>query len=158
MNENIETVLYGTAALIFEELGFMFSDRELSETQQTAQFEAAAAVDFKGAFEGRVVVQLYGNILSNLTENMLGEDGPPNQQIQWDALKEIANVICGNILPAVAGPEKLFNLSGPQIIEKPEVMKKGSAPSSETQIGIDEGRAEILLFMSGSGGSDGGKE
>jgi hypothetical protein len=76
---------------------------------------------------------------------MLGEDEPPSERWQRDALCEIANVICGNALPVIAGAKEVFHLSAPQFIEgAPE---NGEKPAAEAHVGLEEGRADVLLFL-----------
>jgi len=36
-----------------------------------------------------------------LTANVLGEEGTPDESMQRDALGELANIVCGNVLPAI---------------------------------------------------------
>ena len=54
-----------------------------------------------------------------LTENMLGLDegeAEISSDDQADALKETINVICGNLLPAIAGKDAVFDIQPPEIL------------------------------------------
>jgi len=131
--------------MTFEELGFVFTTPELSEQQRSAPTDAAVSVAFRGPFSGRMVLQVSKDLLPTLAANMLGEDEPPSERWQRDALCEIANVICGNALPVIAGAKEVFHLSAPQFIEgAPE---NGEKPAAEAHVGLEEGRADVLLFL-----------
>jgi len=137
--------------MTFEELGFMLPTPELEEHQQKAPVEAAVSVEFRGQFSGSLMVRVYGGILPTLAANMLGEEEPPEEQLQFDALGEIANVISGNALPAIAeSKDDIFHLGAPQRGECTEAPDGAfeTSPVAEASIGLDEGRADVLLFMS----------
>ena len=150
MNSNLEKELYKTAVMTFEELSFMLPTPELEEQQRDAPVEAAVSVEFWGPVNGKLVLKICGGLLSTLAINMLGEEELPTEQLQRDALGEIANVICGNVLPAIAGSKDIFKLSAPQTVDSADSPDGDSAESTvaEAHIGIDEGRADVLLFMS----------
>jgi len=51
---------------------------------------------------------------------MLALNGPVEKRDQFDALREVANVICGNMLPGVAGSDEAFQISPPELINVSE--------------------------------------
>lgn len=144
MSKKLERELYKAAVLTFEELGFLLPTPEINEQQLNAQVEAAVSVEFKGPFSGKLMVKVCGGLLPTIAANMLGEEKVPSERLQHDALKEIANVICGNMLPSIAGSKEMFHVSPPQMAESTE-----SLPVAEVQVGLDHGRADLLLFISG---------
>ena len=123
----------------------MLPDRELSARQQAAGPDAAVSVGFRGPFEGRLVVRAFGGVLPTLAMNMLGEEEAPPAALQRDALGEVANVICGNLLPAIAGSREVFRLDAP-VPEGPEAAAPGAPLLSSAVLGLEDGRAEILLY------------
>lgn len=145
---NSTKALKQAATLTFESLGFMLVDPEPSEEQQQAEAEARVTVDFQGPFGGKLEVRMYGGLLPLLAANMLGELDPPGKQLQHDALGELANVICGNALPAIAGVTEVFHLEAP-VVEP--LANNGAhaaeAVSAQASLGLDNGRADVLLFM-----------
>ena len=150
MSNHLEKELYKAAVMTFEELSFMLPTQELEEQQQDVPVEAAVSVEFWGPFNGKLVLKICGDLLSTLAINMLGEEELPTEQLQRDALGEIANVICGNVLPAIAGSKDIFKLSAPQAIECADSSDGASSesPVAEARIGMEQGRADVLLFMS----------
>jgi CheY-specific phosphatase CheX len=144
----MEKALFQAAALTFEELGFLFPNSELEQEQKTATADAMVEVEFSGPFEGKLMVKVCGNLLPTLTLNMLGENLPPPLALQHDALGEIANVICGNALPLIAGKKEVFRLKSPQLIASANTQ---SMPNAAVQLGLDQGRAEVMIFINGKG-------
>jgi chemotaxis protein CheY-P-specific phosphatase CheC len=144
MSTKLETELYKAALLTFEELGFLFPTPEMDEQQLNAQVEAAVSVEFEGPFSGTLMVKICGGLLPTIAANMLGEEDAPSEDQQHDALGEIVNVICGNMLPGIAGKSEIFRVSAPQVAESTD-----SPPVAEVQVGLGQGRAELLLFISG---------
>lgn len=144
MSNKLETELYKAALLTFEELGFLLPTPEMDEQQLNARVEAAVSVEFEGPFSGKLLVKICGGLLHTIAANMLGAEDVPSVHQQHDALREIANVICGNMLPSIAGSKEMFHVSPPQMAESTELL-----PVAEVQVGLDHGRADLLLFISG---------
>jgi hypothetical protein len=148
MNKDLQASLYQAATLTFEELAFMFPSPVLEDESLQAQLEATACVEFRGAFTGRLVIAAYGDAMPTLAANMLGDAEPPSPQDQRDALGEIANIICGNLLPMIADPKDVFHLDAPRISESMQPLPgHANAPVAEAQVGLDVGRAELTLFL-----------
>ncbi len=149
MSGDTTAKLYQAAALIFEELGFFFAEVDLTEEQEEAPLEGAARVRFVGPMTGLIEVRIAGGIMGEIAANMLGQDEPPGVEVQRDALGELTNVICGNLLPALAGARGVFDLSQPLVAARSEEI--GEAPDWEravlVKMGLDEGRAEVLLIV-----------
>jgi CheY-specific phosphatase CheX len=128
-----------------EEMCFFFAAPLLTDEQRDARPEAAMSVRFEGPMSGRLVVRLCGGMLGRLAGNMLGDaDGSPT--MQRDALGEVANVVCGNLLPLIAGPGATFALGKAQ----PATMLDAAVapPAAVVQLGFDEtGRADVFLYL-----------
>lgn len=143
----VDNSLHQAANSTFEELGFMLPDRELSPRQSEAAVDAEVSVVFRGPFEGYLVLRMYGGTLGVVAMNMLGESEAPAPALQRDALGELANVICGNLLPAIAGSHEIFRLDSPQPgTPDPAAAPAGSTLVSTACIGLDDGRAELALY------------
>lgn len=148
MDTKLKMELYKAAALTFEELCFCFPTPDLDEEQRNAQSDATVKVEFTGPFHGQLVLTICGNVLPILTANMLGEEEITQVVQQHDALGEMANIICGNVLPAIAGSTNVFQISSPQILNTTaEGMRSGRPPTAVVQIGLDQGRADLRLFI-----------
>ncbi len=151
MNSSLETELYRATALTFEELGFMLPSAELRKEQERARFEAAVGIDFHGEFCGRLVLSVCGGILPSIVQNMLGEgDSKPDRSARADALGELANVICGNVLPGIAGSRATFSLDPPRLVPEAEA-KRGGPEVTRVRVGLERGRAEVVLILDAAG-------
>lgn len=143
------------AVLTFEELGFMFLEAELCAA--AAPLAATANVAFRGPFTGRLQVAMSAGVLAEITANMLGEVSSPSLVQQCDALGEIANVVCGNVLPRIAGSHQIFRLAAPVVgdgvdgVDAPGAHAAGAAGVEELaaaiELPVSEGRALLRLFF-----------
>ena len=148
MNRSLDPALLKAASGVFEELAFLLPSRELADHQQTALFHMAAVVGFHGPISGRLVIQMYGNVVPILAANMLGEGDPATDLQQRDALKELTNVVCGNLLPDLAGAETVYRIAAPCILDAPDLAGAiPGEPAAQLTIGMEEGRAVLQLFM-----------
>jgi CheY-specific phosphatase CheX len=147
MNNTWKTALLQAAVLTFEELCFLFPETELTEEQQRATADAAVCVRFQGPFHGALQVNLCGQVLSIVTANILGEEDAPTPAQQLDALGEIANIICGNLLPHIAGAHAIFQLDAPQVVDAAEAPASASmACVTDVQLGLERGRVDLRLW------------
>ncbi len=147
MNSSAEKILYRKAALIFEELGFLMPRSDSIEISRDDR--VSAAVHFKGPFSGCLLVSLSSDMLPQLSSNMLGEAEQSNEVLERDSLGEIANVICGNALPAIYGFEPVFHLDAPSLLEDPESLIRNPELKKEAEVHItfDNGNAAVTLLV-----------
>ena len=148
MQNRQEAELYRAAVLTFEDLCLTLPTESLNDRQRGAVPAAAVSLEFRGSRSGRLIVMVSADLLSLLPANMLALDGPVAKRDQFDALREVANVICGNMLPGVTGSDEAFQITPPEVINVAELSDPSQLkPSAEIHIGIDQGRADLLLFM-----------
>lgn len=128
-----------------EEMCFFFIAPDLTDEHRAARPDAAMSVRFDGPMSGRLVVRLCGGMMNRLAANMLGgTDGGPT--LQRDALGEVANVVCGNLLPLIAGPGAEFALGAAQPMAAIEAL--AAPPVAAVQVGFDDaGRADVFLYL-----------
>ncbi|RMF93560.1 MAG: chemotaxis protein CheX [Nitrospinota bacterium] len=153
MHQKLEAALYKAAALTFEQLCFLFPTPLVESPEVGATAEAVVQVEFEGACGGRLVMALYGDpLLSTLAANMLGEEESPALEQQLDALKEVANIICGNVLPEIAGAQAIFRIHPPQLLVDATGDLPGEEPVAAVGIGLDEGWVALRLYMTAERG------
>jgi len=147
MSNSAEKILYRKAALIFEELGFLMPRSDAGEFSNTEC--SHAVVSFSGPFSGCLFLSLSTEILPQLSANMLGEQGDSGAKMEQDALCEVANVICGNVLPAIYGFEPVFHLDAPRSVEQSDFADLISPlhQAAKVNITFDNGHAEVALFV-----------
>lgn len=145
----LQTSLFNVSLRVFEDLGFLLPSPVLNEEQEETELGAAVAVEFTGPAKGTLLLSISGQVLSTLASNMLGEDVPPPEPQLQDALREVANVICGNLLPDIAGPEAVFDIGAPRVGKLQDLQSKIQGRLAARQaIGLEDGRADIQLFLS----------
>ncbi|HEY3293824.1 MAG TPA: chemotaxis protein CheX [bacterium] len=81
--------------------------------------DTTASMTFAGPTTGILRLSVATDVLPLLTQNILGElePGDSAEEKGRDALKEMLNMICGNLLTAWQGEAPVFNLSPPEIVD-----------------------------------------
>jgi CheY-specific phosphatase CheX len=150
MKTQLDRTLAQVASETLEQLAFLFSFPEdgggaASDGEPTVRVRVA----FFGPFSGLLQMELSEACLNELSANMLGieeEDTTEAQRI--DAVKETINVICGNLLPAVAGRTALFNLDAPEIVPGQAETGDGTLHQvSDSALELEEGRCWLRLSV-----------
>lgn len=132
------SVLETAAFDAFEDLGFLMPDPEPAEATGPL---VGMRVAFQGPVVGALDVWADDTVLIALAMNMTGGDALPDRPVQLDALGEMANVICGNVLPTLEDPRSDFRL------QPPVPLKEGAPdPSSDVvELGFEGGLVRIRL-------------
>ncbi|MBI5374354.1 MAG: chemotaxis protein CheX [Candidatus Schekmanbacteria bacterium] len=145
--EKIENILLNAATNAFEQLCFMFSSPDDEDTEKNLRTWVASIVNFSGPFSGKLIVRAHKGLLNVIASNMLGEEASTAKQ-QIDALGEVSNVICGSVLPQIAGVAEVFNLEAPKILQNSEpVSPQNGEKMVFVSMTLDEGRVELQLFI-----------
>jgi len=148
VNPAVSAELHRAALLTFEQLGFM-SPEDPHDGSQDNPLELSAQVRFQGPFSGELHLHAFGKITGELTANMLGTIEPPSIRQRCDAFAEAANVVCGNMLPGIAGTDAVFDLEAPQISAKLPIMPE--PPALSIGLHFDEGHVVVELFLNEKG-------
>ncbi|MDL1962765.1 MAG: chemotaxis protein CheX, partial [Deltaproteobacteria bacterium] len=157
MSEQLKEILSRVAGETLEKLAFMFSFPEDERGRMILDSAVAAFISFSGPFSGTLVMTVSNQLLPELAANMLGvDDEETTLEQQHDALKETINIICGNLLPVIAGEEVVFNIDAPMIIAGVEAIKEaiedhGHKPASIVKLNIEESECDLFLFINGRG-------
>lgn len=149
MNEKINVILTEVAQTTFEKMAFIFSMMEPDEDEELSEDISQVHVDFSGPFSGTLLMQLDSDILPELSSNMLGIDDDTPVDQQHDALKEMINVICGNLLPAIGGAKAIFNINAPELDTNGDSKseRNGKKLISEVTIALEDGNCMLSLFL-----------
>ncbi len=105
---------------IVEKMAFMFGEMPDEDTPADAVVDAVeASISFEGHFSGTFTVAAPAGFCAELSANTLGLELSDPQAVEkgHDALKELLNVVCGNILTVIAGEKPVFDLSIPELKE-----------------------------------------
>ncbi len=139
----MHSVLQQATISTFEEFAFLFSSGEPDELQRELPLDIAATVAFDGDLHGTLELQLSSGLLASVTANMMGEQEASDPQMQRDALGELTNVICGNVLPTIAGRRAVINLAAPRLTAPTD----GVGATATSEVGIEMGRARAVLTL-----------
>ncbi len=132
-----------------EKLAFMFFNLDAPRKPILFQDAVTAEVPFTGIFSGRLAMVISEPALTELAANMLGIDGAEvDQNHLHGALKEAANIICGNWLPIEGGDEAVFHIGSPRILSPSEAASAltGQSPSILEKMSTDEEPCDIYFF------------
>jgi len=165
MNKKLDETLGRVAEEVFESLAFVLPAFEEEgdpaeryaggDSEESAPPEAAdstaASISFAGPFEGTLALSASNELLPAIAANMLGLDfgQVPSQEIQRDALKELLNVTCGNLLSEVAGEEAIFNVGGAELLADGALPARvaGRPPIAAARLHLEGGWVELALFV-----------
>ncbi|MGZ8379787.1 MAG: chemotaxis protein CheX [Gemmatirosa sp.] len=143
--------LLTAATSTFESLALLFAESPPSGAQANAPLTYAVRVAFAGPCAGALDVAVSDDVAVALAANMLGLDPDAvraDAGVRQDAVGELANVVCGNVLPLVAGREVVFHLAAP--VARPVPTANDAPPHgaalTET-LGVDGGRAVLTLVL-----------
>lgn len=135
-------------------LAFLFAMPDEDAPSQPAGDCVLAEVDFSGPFSGTVFLRLPRAVLPELCANMLGlepGDDLPAEQMR-DAAGELLNVVCGNLLPKIAGSEAVFKVEAPTLADDADIpaSHKNHSPAGSCRLMLDSGECKVALFMEGA--------
>ncbi len=153
MDTTLDETLAQVGEEVFESLAFMFviDEDELADDSGSAGPEAAVRVSFSGPLAGTLYLTVPVEMLQELTASMLGTDDEEQAcpDAGLDALKELANVICGNLLPAIAGSHAIFCVHRPEAVAHGLTVEAAAkqTPTARAHLMLDEGCVDLALFL-----------
>ena len=140
--------LLTVATSTFESLALLCAEAPPTAAQAEAPLTHAARVAFTGPRAGTLDVAVSEDVAVALAANMLGlrpDAVRADERLRRDAVGELANVVCGNVLPLVAGREAVFHLGAPAPHD-PAAAALAEGALVEV-LGVDAGRAAVTLVI-----------
>lgn len=152
MDRKIQETLNSVLADVLEKQAFMFAEPaegEELETPDGVSFQAA--MSFSGPYTGKIVLAAPIEMCREIAANVLGIE--PDEEISEssarDSLKEVLNVLCGNLLTELAGSEPEFDISIPSTGEvDPGNWSELSADPACVHYMVDEYPTLVILEIS----------
>ena len=136
---------------VLERMAFMFGESvDADELPQCSGTFYLTEMSFTGALEGTLSLAVPVEMCMEIAANVLGVDLDADfaQQESCDALKEVLNVTCGNLLTAIAGEEPIFDLEPPQVTELDEPGWLALLADDDAMtFDVDDNPALLLLKM-----------
>ncbi|MFH1009661.1 MAG: chemotaxis protein CheX [bacterium] len=151
MTSDIHQVLMTVASRVFETSAFMrvLPPEEVELSQSPVSL--AASISFSGPLEGRLIFAISPEILPLMVTSMLGLDEIEEigEEAKRDALLEILNIICGNVLTEIHGDRPVFKLSPPELVtsEEMEAIIATAPRENQATFAVENTRADLILLM-----------
>lgn len=117
MNSERREIVSDVFCDILEKLAFMFGEEVgTEEMPEPSEGITLSSMSFSGEMVGTLEMAVPTEMSVEVAVNVLGIDADEiDAEAANDSLKEVLNVICGNILTAIAGEEPIFDLSVPGV-------------------------------------------
>lgn len=145
--EELNDALVKIAVDALEKLAFMFAYPEDDETLIPDELPLTARTTFSGPFSGTLLMSFSETVLPELTANMLGVDEEETSlEQQMDACRETLNVICGNLLPAIAGDQAVFSITMPEVLAQ-GARATATPPTARAILSIDGAWCDLRLLI-----------
>ncbi len=138
---------------VLETLAFMFADSvDKEDIQADSQECIKVQMTFSGAKCGNLELAAHAELCAQVAANVLGLDldDVAVQTQADDALKELLNITCGNLLTTMAGQDPVFNLSLPAIAPLDEAGWRAFLEDDDT-LAFDVDENPVLLRFSMEG-------
>ena len=115
---NANDILIKVCCDVFESLSFMFGEAiDLDEVDSESESFINVSISYKGNRAGAVFLIVSDETAKILAYNILGidedEEDLPSESYM-DALTELLNIICGQVITAMFGDEPVFDLTVPE--------------------------------------------
>ena len=154
MEQKIKNILAGVTGDTLEKLAFLFVFPDEERDSDGPPPVIMGRVEFNGFFSGSIALRMSSSVLPELSANMLGvdDDAVVSPEDQQDAFKELLNVICGNLLPAIAGDHVVFNIEAPEIISEDDTKTEMGVekPMCVERLTVEDGFCDVYLFIKGN--------
>ena len=141
MTADERDILIETMCEVLEKLAYMFGEPAEDDPVKTPAEGYLGSIKFVGHRDGELCVAVPYEMCLELSANMLGTElgDPKAEEDAGDALKELLNVSCGNILTALYGTHPTFELSVPEARKTgAEAWEKLAAHPESIRITIDD--------------------
>lgn len=153
MEQKIQNIVAEVANDTLEKLAFLFVFPDEERVDDGPQPAMTGRVNFSGYFSGSLMIRISTSAVSELAVNMLGLDDDteiPSAEEQ-DAFKEMINVVCGNILPAIAGNQVEFSIGAPEILSESdsEAEINKEKPLCVVRLMLEDGFCDVYFFIEG---------
>ncbi len=118
MDNSARHVINDLFADVLEQLVFIFAEpAPKAELPTNAESVLQVNINFTGHMSGKLVLMSPESVCAEMAMNMLGANSTEEISAAdaHEAIKELVNISCGQLLTALAGNGPVFDLSPPDI-------------------------------------------
>lgn len=134
---------------VFEQFSFMIVNPEHKDNlEQEVSGCLNASIRFSGHRKGSLLLAVPNNMCPELAANILGVEKSQVQGSETcaDALKEMLNITCANLLTAIHGEEPFFDISLPIAVSMNRSQWSSLLEDERTQAFRIDGHPCLLLY------------
>lgn len=136
---------------VLANLAFMFTDEDDAPPEADGVW-SEASIEYHGCVGGALRLVYPEPFAIELAANLLGTD-PAGEDVgaqAADAVKELMNIICGQLVTALHGTEAVFNLSIPQVEVLPGMPEFSYEDNGNIcSLGVSGHKIQLCLVPSG---------
>lgn len=146
MQANSEQAVVDSVCHVFETSAFL-SAYKLKSGEELPPPDHCATMTFHGAANGRVSMRVAVEVLDAVVDNLLEVADNPEEQAKrrGDVLKEMLNMICGNLLTEYFGSSPVFELSPPELLGTAELPPPTTEDYQRVLLNIESTLAEVMF-------------
>ena len=137
---------------VLERFAFSFVEDEAPQFQDTGWLLSDLA--FRGPVTGKVSLALPHALAAELGVNILGvEPDAVTPELVADTVKELSNIICGDLLFRLYGPQAIFDLCVPALRLLPSgkaVEQEMPADAAVVELSVEGHRISAWLALAAS--------
>lgn len=142
-----EDILCNVSIHVLENHAFIFPEREELDASYAAGSELLRArVRFRGAVSGELALCVPCGLANEIAADILGVDPGAGEAAALikDAVGELANVLCGNVLTASAVKDQVLDFAAPQVDSMSACEWKTMSETEQTvELSVDDHRLLI---------------
>ncbi len=135
---------------ILEDWGMLLVDLSVEAKDQfnldNTFYCATTSFNSKQEATGSYSIMCQSELLKIIARNLLGNEEEISHDQQIDALKEMSNVLAGNLITAFYGDKPTFDLTPPTSFEMPSELAKVVLESNRTITVMAEGFPVAISF------------
>ncbi len=141
-------VLERVVAHVLEDAAFVLAEPLEENAPNPEEWRAVGvSLSFRGPVNGQIEMWAPREVALGFAANMLGLDAEDfeTEEESLDAMKEVLNIICGNLLTEAMGSEPVFDLGTPEISGS---QAPGKAQSKEIEVWMQADGLPVLVRAS----------
>lgn len=115
---DVQPILVRVLSDVLEKFAFMFTEMESGDDayDESKQKYFQSTISYFGKNNGHICVGAPLDICMELSANILGlEYDEVNEQMATESLKELLNIICGEVIVELYGKTDIYDLQPPEL-------------------------------------------